>query len=93
MKIVLELEDVRFATTVLPPLGSVRWMIVTVGGKQFNVRREMNQEMLYYGDRDAYQDQIDAYLIREMESMLAKMFRDAAAAVPEGEMKIRDDHA
>lgn len=88
MKITLEQEDVKWATTTIGGVGDVRWMVVTVGGKQFHVRRIIEPGYMYR-DEESAKREIDKYLLKEMEVMLAKMFRDAAAAVPDGEMAIR----
>ena len=88
MKIQLEQEDVRWATTICPPLGNIRWLAVKVGGKLFHVRRELDP-MSAYMDHEAAKAEIDKLLLREMEIMLAKTFRDACEAVPDGEVAIR----
>lgn len=88
MKIYLEREDVRFVTTSCPPLGDVRWVVVVVGKKQFYVHREIDP-MPAYMDADMARREVDKLLMREMEQMLTKMFREAAAAAPEGPMEIR----
>jgi hypothetical protein len=92
MKILLEAEDVRWATTSMAiPGGSmmnIRWMVVVVGGKQFHVRREIDP-MFMYMDQEEAKTEIDKLLFREMEIMLAKMFRESAASVPDGDMAIR----
>ena len=88
MKIILEEEDVHWATTTIGGIGDVRWMVVKISGKQFHVRRLLEPGYMYR-DEESAKREIDRYLLREMEVMLAKMFRDAAAAVPDGEMAIR----
>ena len=89
MKIVLETSDYRFADTVCSPLGEIRWLVVTIGGKQFNVRREFDRYSYPFGGEDAYHEEIDKLLICEMEFMLTKALTEAAATVPDGPLATR----
>ena len=81
MKIKLELEDFRFATTRENIGGETRWMIVSIEGKPFSVWRKMNgSEFRTRGENEYY----DRLLVEKMEFMLRKVFVDALKAVPEG---------
>jgi hypothetical protein len=82
MKIKLELEDFRFATTRENAYGEARWLIVHIEGKPFCVWRQLTPQG---GFRNPKEDEyIDRLLIEKMELMLRKVFVDACAAIPPG---------
>ena len=88
MKIQLELEDFRFATTNWER-GDIRWLLIKIGGKQFSVRREI-EAGFDWGDEQQRNAQIDKYLIQEMQIMLAQILRNACAAIPEGTQILKE---
>jgi hypothetical protein len=81
MKIKLELEDFRFATTRGATFGDVRWLLVDVGGKPFSVYTTMSPQPFQSPEKSEYYDRL---LIEKMELMLRKVFVDACAAIPPG---------
>ena len=88
MKIILEREDMHWETTTCAQVGTIRWFAVKIGAKVFHVRREIDSIGAYI-DPDHAKAEIDKVLVREMEIMLVKLFRDACAAISEGEVLIR----
>jgi hypothetical protein len=82
MKIKLELEDFEFATTDWE-FGTLRWLIVKVGGKKFNVRRSLGRADLWE-DVERRNEEIDRYLINQMGHILGQILEDACAAIPDG---------
>ena len=89
MKIRLDLEDVRFATTRLhhgnqmEVVGSIRWMVVRVGGKDFYVNRTMSGYGLYGGNISC-EKSIDNHLIAVMELVMKRILEHGAEHIPEG---------
>ena len=81
MKIKLELEDFRFATTQGATIGDVRWLLVQVEGKPFSVYTTMSPKPFCSPEQKDYYDRL---LIERMEFMLRKVFVDACAAIPPG---------
>jgi hypothetical protein len=81
MKITLEVEDVRFATTTEGSMGSIRWLIVKIADKHFHVRRELND---YGWERERYRNEIDHMLVETMQLMLETVFLKSAASLPNG---------
>jgi hypothetical protein len=81
MKIKLELEDFRFATTRSGACGDVRVLLVDVEGKPFSVWITMSPQPFQSLERNEYFDKL---LIEKMEMMLWKVFVDALKAIPEG---------
>ena len=81
MRIKLELEDFRFATTRWAG-GDTRWLQVVVGGKPFSVWVTLDRNDVFRGLH--YGEEVDKSLIAQMEYMLAKILTDACAAIPEG---------
>lgn len=79
MRIKLELEDFRFATTYGQM--DVRWLVVRVGGKPFSVCRELEPRFIR---SDASTEWLDRHLIKKMEIMLGQILTDACAAIPPG---------
>jgi len=81
MKIQLELEDFRFATTKGATIGDVRWLLVDVEGKPFTVYITMSPRPFRSPEQSEYYDRL---LIEKMELMLRMVFVDACAAIPPG---------
>jgi hypothetical protein len=81
MKIKLEFDDCRFATTRENIGGETRWLMVTIEGKPFAVCRTMDGSRWPDKQRDEYFDRL---LIENMERILRKVFVDACKAIPEG---------
>jgi hypothetical protein len=87
MQLVLERKDVRFTTTVDENLGKIRWMVVKIGGKLFNVRRQFDKYSFRFGDEQQFEEEIDKLLVKEMEYMLTKHLTAAAAAIANGPLE------
>ncbi len=83
MRLKLDFEDVRFATTTSEHIGNIRWMVVNIGEKKFHVRRQM--DTFYHPDEEKFRDEIDKLLIKEMEYVLQKVLEEACNAVPDGQ--------
>lgn len=80
MRIKLELEDFRFASTA-SELGNEKWLVVTFGGKQFYVRRVVDEFRRW----DArYLEQLDSIMVDHMQAMIETLLQHGAAAQPEG---------
>jgi hypothetical protein len=81
MRLKLDFEDVKFASTWNEQTGKYRWLVVTIAGKQFWVNRYMVEAGLRH---KAAEDAIDELLVSKMEAMLQKVFEDAVKALPDG---------
>jgi hypothetical protein len=80
MRIKLELDEFRFATTS-GEFGTQRWLLVRVGGKDFYMQRSYEGWMPRNKDRD---DAIDRMLIEKMQVYLEAMLLHGAAQMQEG---------
>lgn len=81
MKIKLELEDFRFATTRSHACGDVRVLLAEVEGKPFSVWTTMSPQPFYSAERNEHFDRL---LIEKMERVLRKVLVDALKAIPDG---------
>ena len=82
MRIKLELDDFKFATTSWE-FGDLRWLIIDFKGKKFSVHRSIESGFIW-GDRDAHLQPIDRHLIDEMGAILEQILTDAILAIPAG---------
>lgn len=86
MKIKLELEDFKFATTS-GPYGDARWLMIKLAGRPFTVIREM-QPIGFRGIH--YEEEVDKVLVASMEASLEGMLLNAADLFPaNGKLELR----
>jgi hypothetical protein len=78
MRIHLELEDFKLATTS-GPYGNARWLMVKLAGKPFTVVRQLES----YGFREQYyMDEVDKVLVESMQAALEGLLLNAADIFP-----------
>jgi hypothetical protein len=82
MRIHLELEDFKFATTA-GPYGDARWLMVKLAGKPFTVVRQLEPHALR---EQLYMDHVDNFLVESMQAALEGLLLNAADIFPAGKM-------
>ena len=88
MKIKLELEDYRLATTRENIGGETRWLMVKIGEKPLAVWVKLDT---YHWPDPKMEEFYERQLVERMEFMLEKILKDACAAIPEGtEIPLRE---